>query len=103
MMKGVISLFLVFFITLTLVTALDYTKMESAMSTKYGAEGLERLKAWSVLMNNLKTETADAATKVDRINEFFNRQVTWGSDAKVWGDKDYWATPIETVLRRHVF
>lgn len=97
MMKGAISLFLVFFITLTLVTALDYTKMESAMSTKYGAEGLERLKAWSVLMNNLKTENTDAATKVDRINEFFNRQVTWGSDAKVWGDKDYWATPIETM------
>ena len=48
-------------------------------------------------MNNLKTENADAATKVDRINEFFNRQVTWGSDAKVWGDKDYWATPIETM------
>jgi len=31
-----------------------------------------------------------------RVNDFFN-QVPYSSDKKVWGDLDYWATPIEML------
>lgn len=31
-----------------------------------------------------------------RVNDFFN-QVPYSSDEKVWGDRDYWATPLEML------
>lgn len=31
-----------------------------------------------------------------RVNDFFN-QIPYSSDEKVWGDHDYWATPLEML------
>jgi predicted transglutaminase-like cysteine proteinase len=33
------------------------------------------------------------------INNFFNQKVDWGADIFVWGLKDYWASPLETIGR----
>jgi predicted transglutaminase-like cysteine proteinase len=33
--------------------------------------------------------------KVKRVNEFFNRKIQFGEDQAVWGENDYWATPLE--------
>jgi len=88
---------LILLLFFTALFAIDFNKMQSIISEKYGADGLKRLKAWEVLMSNLEQEQADTEIKVNRINEFFNRQVTWESDENIWGDKDYWATPLETM------
>lgn len=34
-----------------------------------------------------------------RVNEFFNRTIAFMDDATVWGQSDYWATPLETLGR----
>lgn len=34
-----------------------------------------------------------------QINRFFNRNIRYGEDIDVWGDKDYWATPLESMLK----
>lgn len=37
--------------------------------------------------------------KLRRVNEFFNRHIEFGDDQQIWGQSDYWATPMETLAR----
>ena len=38
-----------------------------------------------------------AEDKLRRINEFINRRIEFADDQIVWGQSDYWATPMETL------
>lgn len=40
-----------------------------------------------------------AEDKLRRVNEFFNRRIRFADDREVWGQGDYWATPMETLAR----
>jgi predicted transglutaminase-like cysteine proteinase len=37
--------------------------------------------------------------KLRRVNEFFNRRIQFGDDQQIWGQSDYWATPMETLAK----
>lgn len=39
------------------------------------------------------------ADKVSRVNTFFNRTIEFKDDIDVWGIRDFWATPKETLLK----
>lgn len=39
----------------------------------------------------------DEESRLAPINEFFNRRVVFTDDETVWGQADYWASPIETL------
>ncbi|MDP4300263.1 transglutaminase-like cysteine peptidase [Leptothrix discophora] len=41
----------------------------------------------------------DDETRLQQLNQFFNRRVTFRDDIDVWGQIDYWATPIEMLGR----
>ncbi|MEP1594806.1 MAG: transglutaminase-like cysteine peptidase, partial [Halieaceae bacterium] len=34
------------------------------------------------------------------VNDFFNTRIRWVQDPEAWGQKDYWATPLETMAKR---
>jgi predicted transglutaminase-like cysteine proteinase len=40
-----------------------------------------------------------AEDKLRRVNEFFNRRIRFADDREVWGQGDYWATPMETLAK----
>jgi len=40
---------------------------------------------------------ADETTRLKRLNTFFNRRVEYREDREVWGQVDYWATPLEML------
>jgi predicted transglutaminase-like cysteine proteinase len=42
---------------------------------------------------------ADAEDKLKRVNNFFNRRLQFGEDQQIWGQSDYWATPMETLAK----
>jgi predicted transglutaminase-like cysteine proteinase len=52
---------------------------------------------WQTILQ--ESREAPVADKLRRINEFFNRRLQFGEDEQVWGQSDYWATPIETLAR----
>ncbi len=35
-----------------------------------------------------------------RVNEFFNQHVVWTDDLEVWGQADYWASPLDMLDKR---
>lgn len=39
------------------------------------------------------------AQKLQAINDFYNRRVLFREDTVVWGQIDYWASPVETLAR----
>ena len=41
----------------------------------------------------------DDAGKLLAVNEFFNRRIRFREDTAVWGQADYWASPLELLAR----
>jgi len=62
---------------------------------KFGDDAQQRLLDWQQLYQDLRHENEDE--KLRRVNYFFNQRVKYISDEKHWGQKDYWATPYESL------
>lgn len=41
----------------------------------------------------------DELGRVRVVNEYFNRKIMYRSDLDLWGQNDYWASPLETLTR----
>jgi predicted transglutaminase-like cysteine proteinase len=81
----------------TVANAIDYEKLQKVLSARFGNQALQNFNAWQSLMQVSRNVSADE--KLNRINEFVNRRIAWGDDKDIWGQPDYWATPIETLGR----
>lgn len=79
------------------VADLQPSRLRQAMQTEYGDDGLEPLDAWFALLERLAASDLD--TQLREVNDFFNDRVRWLEDTDIWGEQDYWATPLETLGR----
>lgn len=52
---------------------------------------------WRQLIEDNRPQTAH--DKLTRINGFFNRKIKFVDDIKIWGQTDYWATPLEMFAK----
>ncbi len=98
--RTVVAVFLVLLALLLAtfrVAAVDYERMRSVMSQRFGQPGLASLRDWEALVQPRASE-ADTA-KLRRVNDFFNRRTRFGDDRVIWSQNDYWATPLETLGR----
>lgn len=59
---------------------------------KYGNSARLRLVAWEDLI--ISDNSQSDLEKLEKVNQFFN-QMQFVDDIDHWGEKDYWATPIE--------
>jgi len=64
---------------------------------KYGQEARARLIAWEDLI--IREAHQPDLEKLVLVNDFFNR-LEFVDDILHWGEKDYWATPIEFIGSR---
>lgn len=75
--------------------ALDFGRIEAAWQARFPTGNnrvLERLR--DVLQ---KTADDNEDKRLERVNDFFNRAVRFEDDQAIWGEEDYWATPLETL------
>ncbi|SIQ11582.1 transglutaminase-like cysteine peptidase [Pseudacidovorax sp. RU35E] len=79
------------------VGAWDGALMERTMAQRYGAWGQQAFTAWRTLVEG--GAQWDEREKLRRVNEHWNRAVRFGEDMEIWGQEDYWATPVETLGR----
>lgn len=77
--------------------AVDFDRMQLLASQRYGEAGASSVRAWRELMAQAAGQSDVARLKL--VNDFFNRRVRFGDDAEIWGQSDYWATPLETLGR----
>ena len=63
----------------------------------YGEPAERRAKKWQKLI--LKAQSDSEWNKANKINDFFNENIQHQNDMPLWGEKDYWASPVETIGR----
>lgn len=73
----------------------DPSRLRQSMQRQYGQRGLAVLEEWFELLERLRD--ADLRHRLEGVNDFFNRHVRWIDDIRVWGQEDYWATPLEAL------
>lgn len=62
----------------------------------YDRETAERFDAWNQLLKS--SHDKSDIEKLELVNNFFN-QMKWAEDKQLWESKDYWATPIESLIK----
>lgn len=72
--------------------------IEKAQS-RYGNLGAakQRIQAWDELIQS-STGLAENQ-QLAEVNRFFNRQLRFTDDIRLWRANDYWATPIEALVK----
>lgn len=80
---------------LPLAQGLDFERLQQALVSRFGETQLALLLDWQRTLGDARPATE--ADKLRRINDFFNQRIAFDDDRSVWGQSDYWATPIETM------
>lgn len=57
----------------------------------------DRLLSWNNLIET--SRHLPEREKLEAVNRFFNHQVRFSSDSVLWQQADYWATPVETLIK----
>ncbi len=70
-------------------------KLLELVSKHFGDDAVERLLDWQVLAQDKSGGELD---KLNHVNDFFN-QARFVNDQELWGEEDYWATPVELLAR----
>lgn len=77
----------------SVVTSESYEKIRN----EYGRAAESRLKQWQQIITDEQDSTEWHQS--NKINKFFNKSITYKNDLHLWGKKDYWASPTETISR----
>lgn len=77
------------------VAALDFDRMQSVLTQRFGPTARESFRDWQKLLQSSTDQTPTAQLR--RVNDFYNRRIRFGEDQSIWGQSDYWATPMETL------
>ncbi|WP_347881181.1 cysteine protease LapG [Pseudomonas sp. GD04019] len=66
---------------------------------RYGNLGVAkgRIEAWDELI--ITSTNLPEKEKLAAVNRFFNRQFRFSDDSRNWRQNDYWATPVEALIK----
>lgn len=76
------------------VRALDVERLRAAASA-LGPRAEAGARDLLALLQRLAA--ADELARAREVNDFYNRRIRYDSDEAVWGQLDYWATPLQTL------
>lgn len=75
--------------------AVDMNQIQATFQKMGGRP--QALLDWQKLL--VEARDLPVSEKLKRINEFFNRHIVYGEDIDVWGEKEHWATPMESLSK----
>jgi predicted transglutaminase-like cysteine proteinase len=70
--------------------------LERVLAT-YDSDAKDRTHHWVNFLNN--SANKNEWQKINLVNQYFNKRIEYQNDDQLWGKKDYWASPIETLAR----
>jgi predicted transglutaminase-like cysteine proteinase len=89
---------LLIFFTGISAASYDFNKFSHFAKQRYGEEAYKNTSELQQLIVTL--QTASEAEKLKQINDFFNQKINFTEDINLWGQSDYWATPLESIGRQ---
>ncbi len=97
MVVAVLTAILFQFVALFADAAINYFNLSpkdlQAYEAKWGRIAAKKVQAITKIVNEGKA--LPVQKKLEQVNDFFNQNVLYASDMTVWGEVDYWATPME--------
>lgn len=75
--------------------ATDFEKLSNLAAQRYGENARKSVLELESLINKLKP--ASEQEKLKQINDFFNKKISYDTDSNIWGESDYWETPLEAI------
>jgi len=77
----------------------DFERIYPVLKKRYGAaeDALPRIAAWQDLLQD--SGALPEREQLAEVNRFFNRNIQFSDDIWVWEQDDYWATPVESLIR----
>ncbi|PWB29588.1 hypothetical protein DCO48_21990 [Pseudomonas sp. SDI] len=77
----------------------DFSQISRKAQALYGSlgAGQQRIDAWQQLLATQKQ--LSEAERLQVVNQFFNRQLRYEEDIDLWHEVDYWATPIQSLIK----
>ena len=95
--RGLLAMFAVC-LALTALFAqarLDPDRLREQLSARFDPSRVLLLDEWLSVVASASSLKEDA--KLTRINDFINGNLLFEDDISVWGQSDYWATPLEMI------
>ena len=74
---------------------LDFDRLQQALLSRFSPGQAVLLADWQKMLASGKS--AAEAEKLRRVNDFVNGRIAFDDDISIWGQSDYWATPIELI------
>lgn len=73
----------------------EYAGLIGTARAKYGPDGAQAVSDWLAMLEKAGSLTETA--QLQAVNDFWNTRLSEASDQLVWGQVDYWATPLESL------
>ncbi|MFI8608395.1 cysteine protease LapG [Pseudomonas sp. NPDC077649] len=77
----------------------DFALVLRNAESRYGSLGAakQRILDWDALIKS--SAALSEADKLGEVNRFFNRTIRFTDDIRLWQQNDYWATPVEMLVK----
>ncbi|MBU2257140.1 MAG: transglutaminase-like cysteine peptidase [Gammaproteobacteria bacterium] len=77
----------------------DFGVILKNAESRYGNLGAakQRIQAWEAQIK--ASSDSSERDKLTEVNRFFNRQIRFVDDIQLWKQNDYWATPVEMLVK----
>ncbi|MGE6981025.1 cysteine protease LapG [Kluyvera intermedia] len=78
----------------------DFNTINSRTQRLYGPAtptAQRNIDAWETLLKH--PPQGNIRNKLNIVNQFFNSRIRFVDDITVWGQQDYWATPVEALRK----
>lgn len=77
----------------------DFSLISRRAEALYGplGTGQGRIDAWQALLDSPRSGSEQA--RLEQVNSFFNRQLRYVEDIDLWHETDYWATPVQSLMK----
>ncbi|MDZ3994401.1 hypothetical protein PspTeo4_33576 [Pseudomonas sp. Teo4] len=77
----------------------DFSQISRKSQALYGplGAGQARIDAWQHLMAT--QQQGSELERLQAVNRFFNQQLRYVEDVDLWHETDYWATPIQALIK----
>jgi predicted transglutaminase-like cysteine proteinase len=77
----------------------DFAQVLQTAEKRYGplGEAQGRIEAWSQMLQSERNQPE--REQLNAVNHFFNQQLSFQDDTRIWHQTDYWATPVESLIK----